>query len=161
ARWSLTATTIRGFPCCVWSPMLTCRRPYPGRFSGACSLTLRPARSPGRLATLYTESSDGFVAFTAASVVTGWTSPGPGRELHPLKSSAFHGALLLQLRNWKPLSVPTRLAHHFEEQGRLLLTLRIVHTMQNPVATLDVEQAISRPFKALLTIDYQPLKWPI
>src|SRR5260370_146046 len=25
---------------------------------------------------------------------TGWSEPAPGRELHPLKSSAFHGALL-------------------------------------------------------------------
>ena len=29
---------------------------------------------------------------------TGWSEPVPGRELHPLKSSAFHGALLRQLR---------------------------------------------------------------
>jgi hypothetical protein len=32
----------------------------------------------------------------------GWSEPVPGRELHPLKSSAFHGALfrpLLQKRN--------------------------------------------------------------
>jgi hypothetical protein len=27
-----------------------------------------------------------------------WSEPVPGRELHPLKSSAFHGALLQQLR---------------------------------------------------------------
>jgi AraC-like DNA-binding protein len=27
-----------GFPCCVWSPMRTCRRHYPGRFHRACSL---------------------------------------------------------------------------------------------------------------------------
>jgi hypothetical protein len=36
-----------GFPCCVWSPMPTCRRHYPGRFDGACSLValhgLRPS----------------------------------------------------------------------------------------------------------------------
>src|SRR5206468_7534243 len=60
------------------------------------SLTLRPARSPSRLATLYIESSDSFVASTAASIATGWSEPVPGRELHPLKSSAFHGALLHQ-----------------------------------------------------------------
>src|SRR5206468_1911221 len=61
------------------------------------SLTLRPARSPSRLATLYIESSDSFVASTAASISTGWSEPVPGRELHPLKSSAFHGALFRQL----------------------------------------------------------------
>src|SRR6266571_3994512 len=36
-----------GFPCCVWSPMRTCRRHYPGRFDEACSLVglhrLRPS----------------------------------------------------------------------------------------------------------------------
>jgi hypothetical protein len=61
------------------------------------SLTLWPARSPSRLATLYTESSDSFVASAAVSIVTGWSEPVPGRELHPLESSAFHGALLRQL----------------------------------------------------------------
>src|SRR5271169_7002293 len=53
------------------------------------SLMLWPARSPSRQATLYTESSDSFVASTAASIAR--------RELHPLKSSAFHGALFRQL----------------------------------------------------------------
>ena len=61
------------------------------------SLTLRPARSRSRHATLYTESSDSFVASAAVSIATGWSEPVPGRELHPLKSSAFHGALLRQL----------------------------------------------------------------
>ena len=27
-----------GFPCCLWSPMRTCRHHYPGRSDGACSL---------------------------------------------------------------------------------------------------------------------------
>jgi hypothetical protein len=63
------------------------------------SLTLWPARSPSRHATLYTESSDSFVASAAASIATGWSEPVPGRELHPLKSSAFHGALYRQLWN--------------------------------------------------------------
>ena len=117
-----------GFPCCLWSPMRTCHRHYPGRFNGACSLVylhcqrpspvtvrsapaitfsgpaqrslaLWPARSRSRLATLYTESSDSSVASAAASIATGWSEPVPGRELHPLKSSAFHGALFRQLRN--------------------------------------------------------------
>jgi len=46
--------------------------------------------------TLYTESSDRFVTSAAASIATGWSESVPGRELHPLKSSAFHGALLCQ-----------------------------------------------------------------
>ena len=60
------------------------------------SLTLWPARSRSRLATLSIESSDSFVASAAASIATGWNEPVPGRELHPLKSNAFHGALLRQ-----------------------------------------------------------------
>src|SRR5882762_10451446 len=36
-----------GFPCCLWSPMPTCHRHYPGRFNGAYSLVylhqLRPS----------------------------------------------------------------------------------------------------------------------
>ncbi len=52
-------------------------------------LTLRPARSPSRQTTLYPEGSDSFVASAAASIATGWSEPVPGRELHPLKSSAL------------------------------------------------------------------------
>jgi hypothetical protein len=52
-------------------------------------LTLRPVHSPSRHATLYTEGSDSFVASAAASIATGWSEPVPGRDLHPLKSSAF------------------------------------------------------------------------
>jgi hypothetical protein len=52
-------------------------------------LTLWPARLPSRYATLYIESSDSFVASAAASIATGRSEPVPGRELHPLKSSAF------------------------------------------------------------------------
>ena len=98
-----------GFPCCVWSPMRTCHRHYPGRFDGACSLvplhrqrpslcnsqvgssiafsgpaqrslTLWPARSRSRHATLSTEGSDSFVASAAASIATGWSEPVPGRD---------------------------------------------------------------------------------
>jgi len=43
---------------------------------------------------VYTDSSDSSVASAAASIATGWSEPVPGRELHPLESSAFHGALL-------------------------------------------------------------------
>jgi hypothetical protein len=64
-------------------------------FFGACSAFthVMAARSPSRQAALSIESSDSFVA-SAASIATGWSEPVPGRELHPLKSSAFHGALL-------------------------------------------------------------------
>jgi len=59
-------------------------------------LTLRPARSRSRQATLYIESSDSFVASATASIATGWSEPVPRRELHPLKSNAFHNALSRQ-----------------------------------------------------------------
>src|SRR5262249_10468874 len=60
------------------------------------SLPLWPARSRSRLATLSIESSHSLVASAAVSIATGWNEPVPGRELHPLKSSAFHGALFRQ-----------------------------------------------------------------
>jgi hypothetical protein len=41
--------------------------------------TLRPARSPSRLATLYTRGFSSLVASTAALIVTGWSEPVPGR----------------------------------------------------------------------------------
>ena len=49
-------------------------------FSGPAqrSLTLRPARSRSRQATLYVESSDSFVASAAASIASGWSEPVPG-----------------------------------------------------------------------------------
>src|SRR4029077_7333247 len=65
-------------------------------------LPLWPARSPSPLTTLSIESSDSFVASAAVSIATGWSEPVPGRELHPLKSDAFHGALLRQLTREPP-----------------------------------------------------------
>jgi hypothetical protein len=64
-------------------------------FSGPAqrSLTLWPARSRSRHATLYTGGSDGFVTSTAAPIATGWSDPVPGRVFLPLWISAFHGAL--------------------------------------------------------------------
>src|ERR1700751_406782 len=80
-------------------PRVTVRSAPAITFSGPAqrSLTLRPARSRSRLATLYIESSDSLVAYAADSIASGWSEPVPGREFHPLKSSAFHGALLRQL----------------------------------------------------------------
>ena len=80
-------------------PRVTVRSAPAITFSGPAqrSLTLRPARSRSRLATLYIESSDSLVASAADSIASGWSEPVPGPELHPLKSSAFHGALLRQI----------------------------------------------------------------
>ena len=49
-------------------------------------LTLWPVRSPSRLATLYTESSDSFVASAAASIATGWSEPVPGVGIEPRRA---------------------------------------------------------------------------
>src|SRR5208282_3823591 len=43
-------------------------------------------------ATLYTRGSDDFVSSIAALIATGWSEPAPGRDFHPLRTSAFHGA---------------------------------------------------------------------
>ena len=43
------------------------------------SLTLWPARSPSRLATLCTRGFSSFVASTTALIATGWSEPVPGR----------------------------------------------------------------------------------
>src|SRR5260370_2609489 len=72
-------------------PCVTVRSAPAIVFSGPAqrSLTLWPARSSSRQATLYTESSDSSVASAAASIATGWSEPVPGRDLHPLKPSPF------------------------------------------------------------------------
>src|ERR1700730_15658356 len=104
-------------------PRVTVRSAPAIVFSGPAqrSLTLWPARSRSRLATLYTESSDSFVASAAVSIASGWSEPVPGRELHPLKSSAFHGALFRQRHfeiaptQWLSLTcprIPPKIALH-------------------------------------------------
>ena len=71
-----------GLPCVTVSSAPAIVFPRPAQHL----LTLWPARSPSRQATLYIEGSDSFVA--SASVATGWCEPIPRRESHPLKSSA-------------------------------------------------------------------------
>jgi len=41
------------------------------------------------IATLFTEGFNGFVTSTAAPIVTGRNEPAPGRDFHPLWTSAF------------------------------------------------------------------------
>ena len=97
------------FPCCAWSPLRTCRRQYPGRSDGTCSLvqfhSLRPSHETGAgrllhhyfrgllsvhsryglharrvaLATLCTRGFSSLVASTAVLIATGWSEPVPGR----------------------------------------------------------------------------------
>jgi hypothetical protein len=56
------------------------------------SLTLRPARSPSRLATFCTRSFSCLVASTAALIATGWSEPVPGRVYPRCGPAPFHGA---------------------------------------------------------------------
>ena len=96
------------FPCCVWStlPLAVANTPaglmelvrsyrstnfvLPSNRGGSApalsvsrpaqrSLTLRPARSPSRLATLCTRGFSSLVASTAALIATGWSEPVRGR----------------------------------------------------------------------------------
>jgi hypothetical protein len=110
-------------------PCVTVRSAPAIVFSGPAqrSLMLWPARSPSRQATLYIESSDSFVASTAASIATGWSEPVPGRELHPLKSSAFSRRTVspttISTRKWRS---PSKQIHRVQSQSRneLLLASR-------------------------------------
>ena len=56
------------------------------------SLTLRPARSPSRLATLCTRGFSSLVASTAALIATEWSEPVPGRVYPRCGPPPFHGA---------------------------------------------------------------------
>jgi hypothetical protein len=56
------------------------------------SLTLRPARSPSRLATLCTRGFSSFVASTAALIATEWNEPVPGRVYPRCGPPSFRGA---------------------------------------------------------------------
>jgi hypothetical protein len=65
----------------------------------ACLLAASPKRH------ICLEGSDGFVTSTAAPIVTGWSDPVAGWELHPLKNNTFtRRTLVLKQAN-------ARLAH--------------------------------------------------
>src|SRR5271169_2064209 len=71
------------FSCCVWSPLLACRRQYPGRFDGTYSLVpfhqLRPSLEPGRVGSCIV----GFGACSAFTHVTACTlAKSPSDSLH-------------------------------------------------------------------------------
>src|SRR5206468_11405478 len=99
--------------CCSPSLLPTCRRHYPGRFDGTYSLVLFHQHRPSPITrwvgscinrfeacsaftsryglharqvtyvTLYTGGSDGFVAFTAAPIASGWSEPSSRAGLSP------------------------------------------------------------------------------
>src|SRR5215471_9912791 len=102
-----------GFPCCYWSTLPACRRHYPGRSDGTCSLvlshqrrpahntrggmapalhvsrpaqrslTLRPADSPSRLSDPLHRRLRRFVSSTAAPIASGWSEPSSRAGLSP------------------------------------------------------------------------------
>ena len=71
------------FPCCVWSTVPACRRQYPGRFDGICSLVrfhqLRPSLEPGRVGSCITlfEACSAFTHVTACTL-----AKSPSDSLH-------------------------------------------------------------------------------
>jgi hypothetical protein len=71
------------FPCCVWSPLPACRRQYPGRSDGICSLvpfhSLRPSPKPGRVGSCISlfEACSAFTHVTACTL-----AKSPSDSLH-------------------------------------------------------------------------------
>src|ERR1700676_3107529 len=84
------------FPCCVWSTLLTCRRQYPGRSDGICSLVrfhqLRPSLAPGRVGSCITlfEACSAFTHVTACTLARS-----PSRPSAPEASAVSLPPLLL------------------------------------------------------------------
>jgi len=86
------------FPCCAWSTLPTCRRQYPGRFDGICSLVrfhqLRPSLEPGRVGSCITlfEACSAFTHVTACML-----AKSPMRPSAPKASAASLPPPLLRL----------------------------------------------------------------
>jgi hypothetical protein len=118
-----------GFPCCVWSPMPTCHRHYPGRLDEACSLVplhrLRPSLCNSQVGSCnyFFGACSAFTHVMACTLAESprdpfhrklrqlrclrcrfdcyrWSEPVPGRELHPLKSSAFSRRTVTTVTVW-------------------------------------------------------------
>jgi hypothetical protein len=71
------------FPCCAWSTLPACRRQYPGRSDGICSLVrfhqLRPSPKPGRVGSCISlfEACSAFTHVTACTL-----AKSPSDSLH-------------------------------------------------------------------------------
>jgi len=78
----------------VGLPLLAVGRLLHYTFRGLLSVYSRYSLHARQVAyaTLYTRGSDDFVSSVAALIATGWSEPAPGRDFHPLRTSAFHGA---------------------------------------------------------------------
>jgi len=72
-----------GFPCCLWSPMRTCRRHYPGRFNGAHSLVYLHCQRPSPCNSKVGSCNCFFGACSAFTHVTACTlAESPSDPLH-------------------------------------------------------------------------------
>src|SRR6202051_1176084 len=72
-----------GFPCCLWSPMRTCHRHYPGRFNGACSLVCLHCQRPSPCNSKVGSCNYFFGACSAFTHVTACTlAESPSDPLH-------------------------------------------------------------------------------
>ena len=78
-----TAINRWGFPCCVWPPMPACRRHYPGRFNGACSLVYLHCQRPSLCNSQVGSCTCSFGACSAFTHVTACTlAESPSDSLH-------------------------------------------------------------------------------
>ena len=95
-QWSLFA---RASPLSAAFPCVTVRSAPAITFSGPAqrSLMLRPARSPSHQRDPLHRKLRRLGYPRRRFDCYRWSEPVPGREFHPLKSSAFHGALSQQL----------------------------------------------------------------
>ena len=90
-RWNPFARTV---PSASAFPRIQVGRLLHYPFRGLLSVHSRYGLHARQVAyaTLYTGGSGGFVSSAAAPIATGWSEPAPGRDFHPLWTSAFHGA---------------------------------------------------------------------
>jgi len=103
------------FPCCVWSPLLACRRHYPGRSDGICSLmpfhSLRPSPKSWRVGSCINvfEACSAFTHVTACMLAespmrpstpraSAASLPPPLLRLLPGGTNQFPGGISLPLR---------------------------------------------------------------
>ena len=89
--WNLFARTV---PSASAFPRVSAGRLLRYTFRGLLSVHSRYGLHARQVThvTLYTGGSDGFVTSTAAPIATEWNEPVLGRDFHPQRTSAFHGA---------------------------------------------------------------------
>jgi len=94
-----------GFPCCSWSTLHACRRPYPGRSDGTRSLVLSPQRRPSRF---HGGLAPAFIVSRPAQ-----------RSLHGRKSRLRHWIAGYGVEKFHPITQRTEFSDHLA--GAVLL----------------------------------------